>query len=61
MKASDVIIELQALIDTHGDLDVKIYDCAPWVHKWRNTIVYFCTDSLKEDEELTDFIAFDIA
>ena len=35
MQASDVIIELQSLIDTHGDLDVKIYDCAPWVHKWK--------------------------
>ena len=60
MKASDAITELQSLIDTHGDLDVKIYDCAPWVYKWRNTIVYFCTDSIKEGEELTDFIAFNI-
>ena len=26
MKASDVIAELQSLIDIHGDLDVKYYD-----------------------------------
>lgn len=61
MKASDVIAELQELIDVHGDLEVKIQDCSHWVHKWRNTLVYFCTDSLKEGGELTDFIAVDIA
>ena len=59
MKASDVIIELQALIDTHGDLDVKYYDCSFGL--WRDPLIYFCTDSIKEDEEPKDFIAFDIA
>ena len=59
MKASDVIAELQTLIDTHGDLDVKYYEYSHGV--WFNPFMYFCTAKLKEDEELTDFIAFDIA
>ena len=58
MKASEAIIELQALIDIHGDLDVKYYDCSFGL--WRDPLIYFCTDSIKEGEELTDFIAFNI-
>lgn len=58
MKASDVIIELQSLIDIHGDPDVKYYDCSFGL--WRDPLIYFCTDSIKEGEELTDFIAFNI-
>lgn len=59
MKASDAIIELQSLIDIYGDLDVKYYDCSFGL--WRDPLIYCCTDSIKEDEEPKDFIAFDIA
>ena len=62
MKASDVIAELQALIDKHGDLDVKYYDYAGESNRaWRNPMIYFCTDSFTDNSEVKDFIALDIA
>ena len=61
MKASDVIAELQSLIDTHGDLDVKYYDYASEFNRaWKNPVIYFCIDSVSDNSEPKDFIAFDI-
>ena len=59
MKASDVIAELQALINVHGDLDVKYYDYSFGL--WRNPMLYFCTDSFTDNSALEDFIALDIS
>ena len=59
MKASDAIIELQALIDKHGDLDVKYYDYKNGL--WYNPMIYFCVDRLTYNSDLEDFIALDMA
>ena len=59
MKASEAIIELQALIDVHGDLDIAYYeyDKCEWVEI---KTVYFCNDSFTDESAERDFIAFDM-
>lgn len=58
MQASDAIIELQALIDVHGDLDIAYYeyDKCEWVEI---KMVYFCNDSFTDESEVRNFIALD--
>lgn len=61
MKASDAITELQALIDAHGDLEVKIFDYDQYDRTWKDPMIYFCTDSFTDSSAVKDFIALDMS